>query len=71
MSAKGIYDQTVRALPPTGRLRLAAIILDDLAQPSMLVVESSDGWSEEDQRDLTTFSLQHAAAVYPEDEDLV
>jgi hypothetical protein len=35
------------------------------------VVDRSDTWTEQDQRDLTTFSLQYAAELYPEDEELV
>ena len=33
------------------------------------VVEASDAWNEQDQDDLTAFSLRYAAAVYPEGED--
>ena len=35
------------------------------------VVDRSDTWTEQDQRDLTTFSLQYAAELYPEEEELV
>ncbi len=35
------------------------------------VVDRSDTWSEQDQKDLTTASLKYAAALYPEEEDLV
>ena len=35
------------------------------------VVDQSDTWSEQDQKDLTTASLKYAAALYPEEEDLV
>ena len=58
-------------LPPSERLRLAALILQDLAQSEVAVVDRSDTWTEQDQRDLTTFSLQYAAELYPEDEELV
>lgn len=70
-SAQDIFTETVRALPLTERLRLAALILQDLARSEVAVVERSDTWSQQDQRDLTTFALQHAAALYPEDEELV
>ncbi len=35
------------------------------------VLDRSDTWSEQDQKDLTTASLQYGAALYPEEEDLV
>ena len=49
---------------PTERLRLASMILQDLTR----VADQTDAWSEQDQRDLTAFSLQHAGRLYPEDE---
>ena len=69
-TAQEIFNQTIRSLAPKERLRLAALILDDLAQ-SGVVVDSRDTWGEEDMRDLTAFSLQYAATLYPEDEELV
>lgn len=48
-----------------------ALILQDLAQSEMIVAERSDRWTEQDQRELMTFSLQYAAEMYPEDEALV
>ena len=49
-TAEGFYADTIRALPPTERLRLAALILEDLAQPHWSVVDTRDTWSEEDLR---------------------
>ena len=43
----------------------------ELSQSDGTVVERSDTWSEQDQKDLTTTSLQYAATLYPEEEDLV
>ena len=63
--------ETVRALPPSERLRLAALILQDLTQSGILAVAHGDIWSEQDQRDLTAFSLQYATQLYPEDKELV
>jgi len=71
LTAQEVFAETVRALPPSERLRLAALILQDLAQSEVAVVDRSDTWSEQDQNDLTTFSLQYAAELYPEDEELV
>ncbi len=70
-TAQEVFTETVRTLPPRERLRLAALILQDLAQSEVAVVDRSDTWSEQDQRDLTNFSLQYAAELYPEDEELV
>ncbi len=45
--------------------------LQDLARSTVAVLDTSDAWSEQDQRDLTAFSLQYAAKLYPEEEELV
>ena len=71
ITAQEVFTETVRALPPTERLRLAALILQDLAQADVAVVDMSNAWSEQDQSDLTAFSLQHAAKLYPEEDELV
>lgn len=70
-TAQEVYLQTVRDLPPRERLRLAALILDDLTHADEARVDSNDAWSEQDQSDLTTFSLQYAATLYPEHEEYV
>ena len=71
MTAQEVFTETVRVLPPTERLRLAALILQDLAQTDMTVVDASSVWNEQDQSDLTIFSLQYAAKLYPEEDELV
>jgi len=71
LTAQEVFIETVRDLPPSERLRLAALILQDLARSEVAVEDRSDTWTEQDQRDLTTFSLQYAAELYPEDEELV
>jgi len=58
-NAKEFYDKTVRSLSPKERLRLAALILNDLTGTHE-GVEFSDSWSEEDVQDLTTFTLSHS-----------
>ena len=70
ITAQEVFTQTVRALPPTERLHLAALILQDLAQADMAVVDTSSVWSEQDKSDLTAFSLQYAAKLYPEEDEL-
>jgi hypothetical protein len=70
-TAQEVFAETVRALPPTERLRLAALILDDLAKSNLAVIDNDNSWSEQDQSELITFSLKHAATLYPENEELV
>ena len=71
LTAQEVFTETVRALPLSERLRLAALILQELAQSDVAVVGLSDTWSEQDQRDLTAVSLKHATELYPEEENLV
>ncbi|HJX89795.1 MAG TPA: hypothetical protein VJ372_04820 [Pyrinomonadaceae bacterium] len=58
-NAKEFYAQTVRDLSPKERLRLAAMILNDLTN-SKEQIDFSDAWSEEDLQDLATFALSHS-----------
>jgi hypothetical protein len=64
-----IYRYVVDTLSLSERLRLAALILNDLTQQNITVIDSSDTWSEADQLELTTFSLQYAASLFPESEE--
>ncbi len=68
-TAQEVFTETVRALPPSEQFRLAALILQELSE--VVVVERSDTWSEQDQSDLTSATLQYAAKLYPEEEELV
>ncbi len=70
-TAQEVFERDVHNLPLSERLRLAALILQELTQSGVTVVQQSDAWSEEDQRDLAAFSLEHAGRLYPEDEHLV
>jgi hypothetical protein len=71
LTAQEVFKETVRSLPLSEQLRLAAMILQELAQPDVAVVDRSDTWSEQDQADLTAVSLKYAAGLYPEEESLV
>jgi hypothetical protein len=71
LTAQEIFTRDVRDLPLSERLRLAAIILQDVTHEGITIVEQSDGWSDQDQYDLTAFSLTYAGQVYPEEDDLV
>ena len=70
-TAQEVFKDVVQPLPLTERLRLATLILQDLTQSGVVIVDSSDSWSEQDESDITALSLQYAAELYQEDEDLV
>ncbi|HTW94673.1 MAG TPA: hypothetical protein VMD30_07775 [Tepidisphaeraceae bacterium] len=65
MSAREIYDATIRQLPPIERLRLASLILDELAASNGAGLDMGDDWSDEDIADLIAFSARRAAASVP------
>jgi hypothetical protein len=71
LTAQQVFTETIRALPPSERLRLVALILQELTQSDVTVVDRSDAWSEQDQRDLTAVSLEYVAELYPEEQELV
>ena len=56
-TAEELYNQVVKPLPPPERLKLAAIILNDIA--SQAVVDYSEEWSEEDLRDFSVASWDY------------
>ncbi|MUL36946.1 hypothetical protein [Gloeocapsopsis dulcis] len=68
-TAQEVYSQIVNILSLDERLRLATLILNDLTQQNVSVVERSDTWSEQDQLELVTFSLQYAATIFSEAEE--
>ncbi|MEP1080095.1 hypothetical protein NDI52_32535 [Leptolyngbya sp. PL-A3] len=55
-----IYHNIVGNLSVSDRLRLAALILNDLTQQNVAVIDASNSWTEQDQLELTSFSLQYA-----------
>ena len=56
-TAKEIYAETIRDLPSSERLRLATLILEDLAESAAPALDYSDAWTEED---LVAFSQRNA-----------
>ncbi|KOR37661.1 MULTISPECIES: hypothetical protein [Planktothricoides] len=56
-----IYQNIVGTLSVSDRLRLAAMILNDISQQNIAGVDKSNTWTEQDQLDITSFSLQYAA----------
>jgi hypothetical protein len=61
MSARDIYDKTIRPLPPMERLRIATLILDDLSASGGKGLDLRDDWSDEDVADLLAYSMNGAA----------
>ena len=59
ITAEELYLTTVQQLSPKERLRLAAMILNDITAPDE-TIEFSDSWTEEDLQDLTAFALSHS-----------
>ncbi|MCM0592238.1 MAG: hypothetical protein HEQ35_25350 [Gloeotrichia echinulata IR180] len=68
-SAQEIYTEVISKLSPTERLRLANLILNDLVEQNLSVIDYSDTWTDEDQLDLASFCLQHAASIFPDSEE--
>jgi hypothetical protein len=66
-----IYTQVIRVLPPGTRLQLATLILNNLASQNVGIVDESDTWTEEDIADLSKFSLQYVATIYPGSQELI
>jgi hypothetical protein len=66
-----IYRNIVGNLSVSDRLRLAALILNDLTQQNVAVIDASDSWTEQDQLELTSFSLQYANGLFPDEEETV
>ena len=65
-----IYTQVISNLLPTERLQLATLILNGLVKQDVAVIDDSDIWTEQDQLDLATFSMQYAATALLEDEEI-
>jgi hypothetical protein len=70
-SAQEVYTQVVCALSPTERLRLANLILNELVKQDSSVIDQSDHWTDQDQVDFTDFSLQYAATLSQENEEVI
>ena len=66
-----IYQKVISPLSLNDRIQLAALILNAITEQNIEVIDSSDTWTEQDQRDITSFSLQHAASLFPDEEEIV
>jgi hypothetical protein len=69
-NAQELYVSAVRDMPSEERLRLAALILNDLTQTRQSLPDYEDDWTEEDMRDLTAYSLRRAEATDPYEDDI-
>jgi hypothetical protein len=75
-TVQDVYNNVIQALPPTERLRLATLILNGLVQqdsptsdsPQERLFQQSDCWTEQDQTDVVSFSLQYAASLFADEE---
>lgn len=43
---------------------------NNLVQQTLAVVDQSDTWTEQDQLDITSFSLNYAATFFPDSEEI-
>jgi hypothetical protein len=68
LTAQQLFESSVIELPKSERLKLAALILDDLSQSGAAALDFSDSWSDEDIDDLRAFSLRCAEQCYPEED---
>ncbi|MEH2425369.1 MAG: hypothetical protein V7K48_32040 [Nostoc sp.] len=66
-----IYSQVVCNLSSTERLGLATLILNELVEQNLSIIDQSDTWTEQDQLDLASFSLEYTASIFPESYELV
>jgi hypothetical protein len=45
--------------------------LNDLTQQNVAVIDASDIWTEQDQLELTSFSLQYANGLFPDAQEII
>jgi hypothetical protein len=67
MTIQEIYDRTIKPLPASERLRLAALILNDI--PPQALVDYSEEWSEADLADFSRATWQHIDNSLGEQDD--
>ncbi len=65
-TAEEVYDQVVKRLPASERLKLATMILTDI--PPQSIVDYSEEWSEEDMGDFTAASWRYGLQQVEEEE---
>jgi hypothetical protein len=70
-TVQDIYQNFVGNLSVNDRLHLAALILNNLTQKEVANLDISDTWTEQDQHELASFSMQYANSLFPNDEEIV
>ncbi|HET6883071.1 MAG TPA: hypothetical protein VFI31_23080 [Pirellulales bacterium] len=68
-TAESVYQTSVAALPKSERLKLAALILDELAVSAGAALDFSDSWSEQDERNVTAYAADYAAQSFGAEPD--
>ena len=71
LTAQEVYLKTVSIMQPDERLRLAALILQDLTKTGKELETYSDNLSEQDKEGLAFAALKYGEEIYPEEQDLV
>ncbi len=71
LTAQEVYSKTVSIMQPNEKLRLAALILEDLTKIKKEAEIYSDKLSEQDKESLAFAALRYAEEIYPEEQDLV
>jgi hypothetical protein len=64
-TVKDIYQNFVGNLSVGDRLHLATLILNNLTQPEIAAIDTSNTWTEQDQTDVTSFALQYVMRSNP------
>jgi len=67
-TTKEIYNDIVQALPPTERLRLVTLILNELVQQNLPAIDRKDYWTEQDRADIINSSLQYTDSLSANEE---
>lgn len=64
----------IKQLPETEQDIIAQLILKaletNLVERNLFIIDNNDTWTEQDQLELTSFSLQYAASIFPESEEI-
>jgi hypothetical protein len=64
----------IKQLPETEQDIIARFILNtletNLVEEDLSIIDESDTWTEEDQLYITSFSLQYAASIFSESEEI-
>jgi hypothetical protein len=70
-TAQEVYLKTVSVMQPSEKLRLAALILEDLTNIKKEIEIYSDNLTEENKENLAFAALRYAEEIYPEEQELV